>query len=156
MRDVIRMSHDEAAEFINEHQRAYVSTLNKDGSSHLVPVTYVVFDRQLTFWTDRVSQKTKNLERDPRITALVEAGVDFQELRAVQLVGTATMRDDAATSQQVAELFLARVPDEYKEMARATIMSLAEQRVVVSVVPDRTVSWDHRKMAGVKPQDVGH
>ena len=41
----------------------------------------------LAVWTYRRSQKAVNLERDPRLTCLVEAGERYEELRGVELSG---------------------------------------------------------------------
>ena len=38
---------------------------------------------RIAFWTYASSQKIKNLERDDRITCLVEDGADYFELRGV-------------------------------------------------------------------------
>ena len=155
-RDTLLMDDDEVVAFIAAGFRAHVSTLNKDGSPHVVPIAYVVLDGTLTFWTDRMSQKVRNLERDPRIACVVDDGIDFQELRGAQINGTAALIDDAATSERVAELFVAKVPEEHREVARSTLLALAAERVVVSVTPDRVASWDHHKLFGVRPQDIGH
>lgn len=48
MRDAIRMDDDEVAAFLASGFRAHVSTLNRDGSPHVVPITYVVLDDPAT------------------------------------------------------------------------------------------------------------
>jgi nitroimidazol reductase NimA-like FMN-containing flavoprotein (pyridoxamine 5'-phosphate oxidase superfamily) len=58
--------------------RARVATVGKDGSPHVVPMSYVVLDGNVTFWADNLSQKVKNLQRDPRVSVIVDDGVDFQ------------------------------------------------------------------------------
>ena len=47
---------------------------------------------RIAFWTYGRSQKIRNLERDPRISLLVEDGEDYFELRGVSISGTAEMR----------------------------------------------------------------
>lgn len=149
------MSDDEVAAFLASGFRAHVSTLNRDGSPHVVPVTYVVLGGRLAFWADSGSQKVVNLQRDPRIACVVDDGIEFHELRGVELIGTAELIDDPATSERVADLFCLKVPEEHRDAARGTLLALAAERVVVSVQPQRASSWDHNKMFGVKPQDIG-
>lgn len=156
MRDLIRMTDEEVAAFLAAGTRVYVSTLGKDGTPHVVPLAYVVLDGKVAFWADKASQKVKNIERDPRVGAVVETGTQFEDFRGVQLRGTAEVVDDEATSMRVAEAMLARVPDEYKDMARPTLEGIARERIVVSIVPAKVASWDHTKLAGLKPQDIGH
>ena len=88
------MSQDEVTAFLGAERRAHVATINADGTPHLVPLSYVVLDGRVAFWTDPRSQKVVNLRRDPRMTCLVEAGSEFAELRAVQLTGRAELSDD--------------------------------------------------------------
>lgn len=155
MRAAIRMDDDEVVAFLASGFRAHVSTLNKDGSPHVVPVTYVVLDGRLAFWADSDSQKVVNLRRDPRVAAVVDDGIEFQELRGVELIGMAELIHEPATSERVADLFCLKVPEEHRDAARDTLLALASERVVVSVQPQRVSSWDHNKLFGVKPQDIG-
>ena len=61
-----------AREFLREDHVAVVSTLNKDGSSHLAAIWYVLADDgSLVMTTPGRSQKGKNLRRDPRIALCV-------------------------------------------------------------------------------------
>ena len=60
------MSEAEVAAFLEAERRALVATINADGTPHLVPLTYVVLEGRLTFWTDPRSLKVVNLRRDPR------------------------------------------------------------------------------------------
>jgi len=90
-RDLLRMDEAEVAALLAEATKAQVATINPDGSVHLVPMSYVVVDDEVTLWTDPASKKVSNLRRDPRITCLVEQGDDFAYFRAVQMVGTARL-----------------------------------------------------------------
>lgn len=157
MRDLVKMGDDQVSAFLAEGFRAHVSTINRDGFPHVVPITYVVLDGRIAFWADNVSQKMVNLKRDPRIAAVIDAGVDFQELRGVELLGTAELRDDDETNGLVADLFALKAQEEHRAGAREMLLSLAAERTAVIVNPARVASWDHRKLAGgAKPQDLGH
>jgi PPOX class probable F420-dependent enzyme len=155
MRELLRMTDGEIAAFIEERRRAQIGTLNRDGSVHLVPMNYLLWDGRLALWTEPASQKIANLRRDPRITALVESGDAFEEFRAVQLRGTARLVDDLDDSRRAGELLFARSRGELTDELRDDAAMLASQRVLVVVEPDAVVSWDHRKMAGVRPDQIG-
>ena len=157
MRDLVRMDDAEVAEFLAANLRARVSTVRKDGSPHVVPVTYVLLDGDLAFWADNISQKMANLRRDPRIAAVVDDGVEFQELRGVELSGTADLTTEDVTNDRIADLFAAKAPEEHRVAAKQMLLSLATERTAVIVRPARVASWDHRKLAGgARPQDLGH
>lgn len=156
-RELLAMTEDEVTTFLDEGRRAQVATINADGSPHLVPLTYVVLDGHLTLWTDHGSRKIANLRRDPRLTCLVEQGDGFADFRAVQLTGRAALVDDPEASLRVGVALFGRYspPGADPEQVRAAAADLAPARVAVVVTPERVVSWDHRKLAGVRPKDVG-
>jgi PPOX class probable F420-dependent enzyme len=154
-RDRLRMNDDEVRALFDACHRMYVATNNPDGTTHLVPMAYMWFDDRLAFWTDPASQKVKNLRRDPRITCLVETGNAVEEFRAVQIIGRAEVIDDLATSTRAGEVLTGRYAGPLDDELRAYVASLAAVRAVVLVTPDRTVSWDHRKLAGARLEDLG-
>lgn len=149
------MSDSEVATLLDEGDRVQVGTHNPDGTIHLVPMSYVMFEARMTLWTDPTSRKVANLRADPAITCLVELGDDFGSFRAVQLIGTATISSDPDTSQAVGEALVARTVGALSDDLVAYVAGLAAQRVAVTVEPVRVVSWDHRKLAGARPDQVG-
>ena len=60
------MTAEEALAFLDEQRTVICATIGHDGWPHLMPLWYVVRDGELWAWTYAKSQKTKNLERDPR------------------------------------------------------------------------------------------
>ena len=103
-------------------------------------------DGSVRMTTYRVSQKVRNLERDPRLTLLAEAGAEYSELRGVVIYGRADLAYDTET---VTETLLAASGQEDSEEVRAALQRTAAKRVVICVKPERTASWDHRKLGGV-------
>jgi PPOX class probable F420-dependent enzyme len=153
-RDLMTMTDSEIAEFLDGARRAQVATINPDGTPHMVPLSSVIIDGRMVLWTDPGSKKIANLRRDPRITCLVEDGAHFAEFRAVQLSGRAELVDDFDRSLEVGLALFARSAPMSDEL-RAAAAALAPDRVAVFVHPERTVSWDHRKLAGVHAKDIG-
>lgn len=147
-RDQIRMTDDEMAQYLDGRHTMNIATLNHDGSIHLVAMWYAMDGADPVFWTYRKSQKIKNLERDPRITCLVETGAAYEELMGVELVGRGeivTDRDEVmALGEEVAARYTGPVTDE----TRPFIHAVGEKRYAVRVRVERTVSWDHRKLGG--------
>jgi PPOX class probable F420-dependent enzyme len=149
------MSQDEVTAFLGAERRAHVATINADGTPHLVPLSYVVLDGRMAFWTDPRSQKVVNLRRDPRMTCLVEAGSEFAELRAVQLTGRAELSDDRASSLRVGLALFERARGELNDELRAVVDGLVDDRVAVTLQAERVVTWDHRKLPQVRPTEIG-
>lgn len=149
-RDMIRMTDDEVASFLDEPHTINIATYNHDGSIHLVAMWYArLDDGSIGFETFAKSQKVLNLRRDPRMTALVEDGATYDQLRGVELVGRAEVVEDHALLMVIASKVIARhQPDVGADDVQAVAEMMVQKRVAVRFRPDRVVSWDHRKLAG--------
>lgn len=155
VRHDLAMSDEDMAAFLASEHRAHVATINADGSPHVVPLSYVVLDGRLTFWTDPRSRKVANLRRDPRMTCLVEAGEHFAEFRAVQIAGRVELGEDAATSERVGLALFERARGELTPELREAVAALVSERIALTLHPERIVTWDHRKVSGVRPGEIG-
>ena len=150
-RDGVRMSDVEVADLLGDNLKVQVASLGPDGAPHLTTLFYVVREGRIAFWTYARSQKIRNLERDPRVSVLVEAGDDYFELRGVSISGRAEIvRDhdeiysigsEVATRMVAAESFEA-----LGDLGRETVEKQARKRVAVVIHPDHVATWDHRKM----------
>src|SRR3954452_12244615 len=96
-RNQIRMNDEEIRAFLEEQRTLQVATIDHDGWPHLVAMWYVLINDEVVFWTYARSQKAVTLQRDPRLTGLVEAGERYEELRCVQIKGRAFINNDRAT-----------------------------------------------------------
>ena len=154
-RDLIRMTPEEVDAFLAEPRSMNIATYNHDGTIHLVAMWYALVGGSLSeggavgFETFAKSQKVLNLRRDPRITALVEDGATYGELRGVELVGKAEVLEDADLLMDIARSVVRK---HQPEVGEGDIDAVAEmmvrKRVAVRFTPDRIVSWDHNKLAG--------
>lgn len=111
-RATMTMTAEEALAFLTEPELVLtVATIGPSGVPHLVPVFYgLVDDSTLGFLTYRSSQKIKNLESDPRFSALVEDGTDYTELRGVSISGSAQLSDDPSLKRRVSDVVSRRYP----------------------------------------------
>ena len=141
------MTSDEVTTLVGEQRKLQLGTINPDGTPHLVTMFYGTVDDKIAFWTYRSSQKIRNIERDPRVTCLVETGVEYFELRGALIYGTATMLTDQNDVRRVGTQVLRRMMDDVEEDAVAALAEAsAAKRYAVVVEPVRVASWDHRKM----------
>lgn len=147
-RDQIKMTDDEIGEFLSGRHTMNVATLNHDGTIHLVAMWYAVFDGEPVFWTFGKSQKIRNLERDPRITCLVETGEEYAALQGVEIVGTGTVIRDHGEIMSIGEAVYERYFGPIDDEIRPFVHQTGAKRLGVRVAVDRVVSWDHRKLEG--------
>jgi PPOX class probable F420-dependent enzyme len=150
-RDAVKLTDQEVEDLLAENLKVQIASIGPDGVPHLSTLFYIVRDGRVVFWTYGRSQKIKNLERDPRVSALVEDGVDYFELRGVSITGRAEIvRDYEAIYSIGAEVATRMVAAESFEalgdFGRETVAKQARKRVGVIVHPEKVATWDHRKM----------
>ena len=143
----IIMSASERRRFLEEERTLTCATIGPNGRPHLAPLWYLVDGEQLLCWTYAKSQKTRNLERDPRATVQVEAGLTYPELRGVMLECDVDIERDPervlAAGIGLATRHAGIQPD---AEAREAIARQSAKRVVLRFTPTRVASWDHRKL----------
>jgi hypothetical protein len=148
------MTDAEVLAFLDEERVVTCATFGPRGFPHLMPLWYVVRDGRIWAWTFGKSQKTVNLERDPRATLQVEAGRDqYPELRGVMLETEVTIHRDVDLVTDLGLEIFARyggdpsgaVAPEVREMVKKQ----AAKRVGLEFVEQTRATWDHRKLGGV-------
>jgi PPOX class probable F420-dependent enzyme len=147
-RDAIRMSDEEIAAFLDSARSLIVATIGKDGAPHQTVLWFRRHEGALLFETYGSSQKVVNLRRDPRVSALCEAGETYGELRGVSIQGKAEIVDSGPRLEQLMRLIVDRnAPGQDPETLAAHVAAMIRKRVVVVVHPEKVISWDHRKLA---------
>jgi len=151
-RDSVKMTDAEITSYLEENNKVQVATVGPDGAPHLTTLFYAVIDGQIAFWTYASSQKIKNLRRDPRVSCLVETGVEYSELAGISLRGRARLVEDydgiRALGERVSERMVGMDdPGISKELKDALLDHQATKRVGVIVEAERVASWDHAKMS---------
>jgi len=149
-RDQIKMTPDEVRAFLDEERTVTCATNGRDGFPHLMPLWYVLRDDRIWAWTYAKSQKTKNLERDPRATLQVEAGLDYPDLRGVMLRCEVVVHRDVEMIEGVAMGLVDRYngPGPEFDPIRDAFRKQAPKRVGLEFVERDRVTWDHRKLRG--------
>lgn len=147
-RDQIRMTDEERLAFLRERHTMSVATIGPDGRIHLVAMWYGFVGDQLAFWTYGKSQKIRNLERDPQITCLVEAGHDYNELKGVELVGRGIVSHERDVVQAIGESTWERYTGPVDDAARQAVGVVGAKRAAVLLEVDKIVDWDHSKLGG--------
>jgi PPOX class probable F420-dependent enzyme len=150
-REAVKLTDDEVQAALAENLKVQVASNGPDGVPHLTTLFYVVRDGRIAFWTYGRSQKIRNLERDPRVSALVEDGTDYFELRGVSIQGKAEIvRDHDAIysigSEVATRMVGAESFDALGDLGRETVEKQATKRVAVIIHPEKVATWDHRKM----------
>lgn len=142
------MSDDEVTSFLEGSRKVQLATINPDGTPHLVTMFYGLDEGRIAFWTYSKAQKARNLERDPRVSCLVEAGDDYDQLRGVLLYGVAQQVDDRdrvlGIGMMIARRMTPGVPD---DLLSPYVEQTGRKRIAYVVERTKVVSWDHRRLS---------
>jgi PPOX class probable F420-dependent enzyme len=150
-RDQIKLTEEEQQDLIDNERIVVVSSLGPRGWPHVMPLWYVPRDGEIWIWTYAKSQKVKNLERDPRATLLIETGIEYQQLRGVQIEAEAELIRDIDRIVDYAKDLTIRYSEGIESVegdAAAGLRAQAPKRVAIHFHPKRIATWDHRKLGG--------
>lgn len=149
------MTPEELKEFLDANTVLQVTTNGRDGWPHVAPMWYVMEGDRIVFRSFAKSQKIVNLQRDPRLTVLVECGDTYSELQGVMVKGEAKLITDPEYVLSIYGALAAKYP-----MVNDTPMTLdaaaleaafgrfAAKNTAVVVEAKKIVSWDHTKLGG--------
>jgi PPOX class probable F420-dependent enzyme len=143
------MTEQERDDFLSEQKTCRVATVGADGAPHNSALWFVWDGEAL--WLNSIvkSQRWTNIERDPRVSVLIDANEEYFELKGVEILGKVESVGDVprgagedprveAPERLFAEKYSGGgqfVPDGRHGWLR--------------LVPDKVVSWDFAKLASL-------
>jgi PPOX class probable F420-dependent enzyme len=147
------MTDVEIRDFLRIHKTIILSSIGPNGVPHPMPMWFVADDDlAVSMTTFRGTQKIVNLQRDPRVSLLAEAGREYSELKGVVIYGTAELSEDTdaiiATLEAASQKGATEIDAETRAAMSEGMRKSASKRVLIRVKPDRITSWDHSKLAG--------
>ena len=145
----IAMSAPELDEFLGSERTCRLATSGPNGP-HVAPLWYVWDGRSLWFTSLVRSQRWTDIERDPRVSVVIDAGSDYLELRGAELIGrVAIVGEVPRTGEPCPEL-----DEPERKMALkysgTTVVTHDERHAWLRLDPEKVVSWDFRKIASLK------
>ena len=157
-RSQIVMTEEEIAAYLKDARTIVLNSIGRDGVPHPAPMWFalegdVTDGGSIVMTTFTKSQKIRNLQRDPRVTLLLEDGETYTELRGVVFYGRAELSQDVDAVVEILRAISRRsgggATDALSETEQAGLRAQAAKRTTIRVRPQKVVSWDHRKLGGV-------
>jgi PPOX class probable F420-dependent enzyme len=142
----IRLTADEQAAYLRANRKCALATLDKDGFPHVTAMNFVVRDGAYYMTSYGKAQKVVNIRRDPKVAIMVETGTSYAELKGVMVRGLCEIIEGADAVRQVFAWSAEARGDIYKRPTGAS--DSAPKRIVLKIVPQKTISWDHSKLGG--------
>jgi nitroimidazol reductase NimA-like FMN-containing flavoprotein (pyridoxamine 5'-phosphate oxidase superfamily) len=135
-----KLSDDEIAAYLDSRPAwAILSTLDEDGFPHSIPLGYFRLGRDIVMGVRDGTRKVANVERNPKVSVLLEDGSTMADIRGVMLQGHARIVREADEALELA-----------KQGARARGVPQSEWpteprpgAAYIRVTPVRTISWDY-------------
>jgi PPOX class probable F420-dependent enzyme len=141
----IAMTADEIDAYLRAARTCRVATVGADGAPH-VSALWFVWDGT-TLWLNSLvkSQRWTNAVRDPRVSVLVDGGIEFMELHGVEVIGRAEVVGEVPRTDGPDKV-LAEPERLFGEKYVGGRFVSDGRHAWLRVVPDKIVSWDFRKL----------
>ena len=151
-RSLIEMDDAQRKEYINNAQTLIIVSNGKNGYPHPMPMWFGIDDDEsLLCTTFGKSQKVLNWRRDPKASLLIESGTQYSELQGIVIYAHTEIIDDPELVVDTLVKINSRgrdLTDSQREKLRESAQSTAQKRVGLRFVPDKFITWDHRKLGG--------
>ena len=137
------MSRDEVDSFLGTQWMCRLGTVQSDGRPHVSPLWFVWDGAAIWVYSIVRSQRWRNIQRDGRVSVVVDVGEHPNELRGVEVDGMATSVGEAPRIEgQDASVAAAEQLFERKYGR----FELDGKHAWLRIVPENVVSWDFRKL----------
>ncbi len=138
------MTPDEVDAFLLAERTCRVATVGTNGP-HATPLWFAWHGGALWLTSVVRSQRWADLDEDPRIAVVVDAGEAYGELRGVELRGTVEVVGEVPrTGEPVPEL---DGPEQaFADRYTGGTVVRDGRHAWLRVVPDKITSWDFRKL----------
>jgi Pyridoxamine 5'-phosphate oxidase len=143
----IAMTTEERDAFLAEERTCRVATIGPDGP-HATPLWFGWDGSALWLYSIVKSQRWTDLVGDPRIGVVVDAGVEYLDLRGVEITGTAEIIGDVPRTGGPDDALIAiETVFARKYMGGQDEMVHDGRHGWLRVTPTKIASWDFRKLA---------
>lgn len=152
-RSNIVMTDDEINAYLRSAKTMTLVSNGKDGFPHPMPMWFALDDDNTVYMTTfRKSQKVKNLQRNPKVTLMVESGEQYQQLKGLIIHAEVEFLDDVDAARDIMFRVSVQRGDanaDDETQVKSGMQRSAEKRIGMKFKPQRVVSWDHGKLGGV-------
>ena len=144
----IAMTDDERDAFLAAERTCRVATIGPDGP-HATPLWFGWDGTHFWLYSIVKSQRWSDLIHDPRIGITVDSGVDYLELRGVEITGTVEVVGDIPRTGEPDDALTAIEKQFGEKYMGGGDMFHDGRHGWLRVVPTKIVSWDFAKLANL-------
>ncbi|MEV6755441.1 pyridoxamine 5'-phosphate oxidase family protein [Streptomyces sp. NPDC051214] len=143
----IMMSPDELDAYLGAERTCRVATVSGDGAPHVSALWFAWDGTSLWLFSITRSKRWADLRGDQRIAVVIDSGVEYGELRGVELSGTAVfVAESPRMGEPCPEL---DVPERLfaQKYFGMDSMPYDGKHAWIRLTPEAITSWDFRKLA---------
>jgi nitroimidazol reductase NimA-like FMN-containing flavoprotein (pyridoxamine 5'-phosphate oxidase superfamily) len=118
-----------------------LTTIGRDGYPHTVPIGYFRLGDDIYMGCRHPTQKTLNVERNPKVSLLIESGGSMQDIKGLMIQGDAdivTDPDEALTLMRASAKHRGKPDGELPTEPRPGI-------AYIRITPKKYISWDYAR-----------
>jgi hypothetical protein len=141
----IAMTDAERDAYLAEQRTCRVATIGPDGP-HATPLWFHWDGRAVWLYSITRSQRWADLMRDPRISVVVDAGHEYDELHGVEITGTVEIVGEVPRTGEPNGELAAIEPAFAKKNFGIDEMFHDGRHAWLRVTPSKIASWDFRKL----------
>jgi PPOX class probable F420-dependent enzyme len=145
----IMMTPGELDEFLTSQRTCRVATVSTDGAPHVSALWFAWDGTSLWLYSVVRSKRWADLCRDPRVAIVIDSGEEYDDLRGVELSGTAEfVGESPRTGELCAEL---DVPETLFARKNFGLEEMPHdgRHAWVRLTPEKIVSWNFRKLGAL-------
>jgi hypothetical protein len=144
------MSEPERDVFLTTERTCRVASIGGDGSPHVTPLWFVWDGTSLWLTSIVKSQRWADLQRDNRVSVIVDAGSEYMELRGVEMRGVAKVVGEVPrTGEPNPDL---EAPERlFADKYAGGHLGNDGRHAWLRITPEKIVSWDFRKLTAPAP-----
>jgi hypothetical protein len=141
----IAMTDEEIDAFLATEWTCRVATVGADGP-HATPLWFGWYQRRIWLYSITRSQRWADLQTDPRIGLVVDAGHGYEELRGVEILGTVEIVGEVPRAGEPVEGLRAVERAFAAKYFNRDEMFYDKRHAWLRVTPTKISSWDFRKL----------
>jgi pyridoxamine 5'-phosphate oxidase-like protein len=142
------MTSEELTQFLAAERTCRVATVGKDGP-HATPLWFGWDGEYLWLYSIVKSQRWTDLQRDPRIGVVIDSGVEYLELRGVEITGTVEVVGEVPRSGEPNDALAGIEPVFARKYMGGDQMFHDGRHAWLRVKPNKIATWDFRKLAAL-------
>jgi hypothetical protein len=150
----IAMTDAERDEFLAGQRVCRVATIGADGQPHATALWFGWDGASFWLYSITRAKRWADIMKDPRISAVVDDGVEYLELRGVEIMGTAEVVGEVPRTGEPNPELVAIEQQFARKYMGAEQMFHDGGHAWLRVTPSKIASWDFRKLAAIYGGDT--